>query len=130
MVDGKIVFTNITEYVSLTHINLLPARLPASAQKKLLSLNRHVLDVLGITQGMTHAEFFLTPSGEWFFGEINTRPPGGYIMPLLLMAYAQDPWLLWIASEYNHVFSIPRWDWKACGVCRDSSRGGACENFT
>ena len=41
-----------------------------------IALGRAALDVLGMGDGFTHMEWFLTPSGEAVFGEIACRPGG------------------------------------------------------
>jgi hypothetical protein len=41
-----------------------------------LELGRSVLEVLGMQDGFTHMEWFLTPAGEAVFGEIACRPGG------------------------------------------------------
>lgn len=41
-----------------------------------IELGRRVLEVLGMQDGFTHMEWFLTPKGEAVFGEIACRPGG------------------------------------------------------
>lgn len=45
-----------------------------------IALGRAVLDALGMQDGFTHMEWYLTPSGEAVFGEIACRPGGAGIV--------------------------------------------------
>jgi len=61
------------------------------AQPKLaggLALGRNVLRALGMGDGFTHMEWFLTPKGEAVFGEIGCRPGGAHIVDQ--MNYTSD----------------------------------------
>src|SRR5213078_2502227 len=45
-----------------------------------VALGRKVLTALGMGDGFTHMEWFLTPKGEAVFGEIGCRPGGAHIV--------------------------------------------------
>jgi hypothetical protein len=45
-----------------------------------IDLGRKVLQALGMQDGFTHMEWFLTPSGEAVFGEIGCRPGGAHLV--------------------------------------------------
>ena len=45
-----------------------------------LALGRAVLAALGMGDGFTHMEWFLTPKGEAIFGEIGCRPGGAHLV--------------------------------------------------
>ena len=51
-------------------------------------LGRHVLGALGMGDGFTHMEWFLTPRGEAIFGEIGCRPAGAHLVDQ--MNYTSD----------------------------------------
>ncbi len=53
-----------------------------------LELGRRVLEVLGMQDGFTHMEWFLTPKGEAVFGEIACRPGGAGLVDQ--MNYTSD----------------------------------------
>jgi biotin carboxylase len=53
-----------------------------------IELGRDVLRTLGMGDGMTHMEWFLTPSGEVVFGEVACRPGGACVVDL--MNYTSD----------------------------------------
>jgi biotin carboxylase len=105
--NGRIVFTNITQYYLRQHINILPALLPLGVQEKVLDLNARVLGIMGVTRGMTHVEIYLGPDGP-VFGEIAVRPPGGYIMELLQLAYGFPAWEHFLQLELGRAVSFPQ----------------------
>ena len=45
-----------------------------------IALGRKVLTALGMGDGFTHMEWYLTPKGEAVFGEIGCRPGGAHIV--------------------------------------------------
>jgi biotin carboxylase len=53
-----------------------------------IALGRAALEVLGMGDGFTHMEWFLTPKGEAIFGEIGCRPGGAHIVDQ--MNYTSD----------------------------------------
>jgi biotin carboxylase len=53
-----------------------------------LQLGRAVLGALGMQDGFTHMEWFLTPKGEAVFGEIGCRPGGAHLVDQ--MNYTSD----------------------------------------
>jgi biotin carboxylase len=48
-----------------------------------IALGRAALDALGMQDGFTHMEWYLTPSGEAVFGEIACRPGGAVLVDLM-----------------------------------------------
>ncbi len=53
-----------------------------------IALGRKVLEALGMGDGFTHMEWYLTPKGEAVFGEIGCRPGGAHIVDQ--MNYTSD----------------------------------------
>lgn len=104
--NKKIFFTNITEYFQLTFCNIIPADLSLELHQKIIDFNRHIIDIFQIENGMTHLEIYLTQQGI-VFGEIAIRPPGGYIMELLEIAYGFNAWEAFIKMETNNPYSFP-----------------------
>jgi len=103
---GALLFENVTEYAQKAHVNVVPAGVDDATREAVLALNRRVLDALNISWGMTHAEFYLTHRGP-LFGEIALRPPGGYIMELLRLAWGFDAWAAFAAIELDRAFEFP-----------------------
>jgi biotin carboxylase len=106
IINGEIKFTNITDYFALTYSNILPAEYTPALMDALLGLNARIIRAFEITEGMIHCEFYITKQGL-LFGEIAIRPPGGYIMDLLSMAYQVSAWELFILSHLGHEFPKP-----------------------
>jgi biotin carboxylase len=104
--DGEVLFTNVTQYLRKAHVNMLPANLAPDVVEACRALNYRVVRGLRITWGITHCEMYLTPSGP-LFGEIALRPPGGYIMELLALAYGFNAWDALVAVELSRSFEFP-----------------------
>ncbi|MCB0343277.1 MAG: ATP-grasp domain-containing protein [Bdellovibrionales bacterium] len=105
--NGQIQFTNITQYRSKTHVNIVPAPYPDTECQQILELNESVVKALKIQWGQTHLEFYRSAEGH-LFGEIALRPPGGYIMDLISMAYGFNAWEAFIAVELGIDFIFPK----------------------
>jgi biotin carboxylase len=97
-VSGKPVYENVAQYlpkplemrslewVSPVIITVRDMALPKIAGG--IALGRGVLAALGMGDGFTHMEWYLTPKGEAVFGEIGCRPGGGHIVDQ--MNYTSD----------------------------------------
>ncbi|MCK2037022.1 ATP-grasp domain-containing protein [Microbacterium sp. SSW1-49] len=75
--------------------------------EELISLGRDVNSALGITDGITHAEFFRTREGQWVFSEIATRPAGGAICNVF-SAFGDDLRVRWMKTELGCADDISR----------------------
>lgn len=98
IIDGEVKFSNITEYKRLGHCNLVPGHYSDTVKEGILDLNKKVIKSLRIKWGMTHLEFYLTDKGI-LFGEIALRPPGGYIIDAMEIAYGESFWDLFVKVE-------------------------------
>jgi biotin carboxylase len=97
-VRGKPVYENVAAYLpkpiearSQEWISPVIITVRDLKQKKLqpgLKLGRAVLKALGMGDGFTHMEWFLTPKGEAIFGEIGCRPGGACLVDQ--MNYTSD----------------------------------------
>ena len=86
--NGKIQFLNITEYVELGHSNFIPAS--PSLEKwrpQITEAIEKLVDAFEIEYGVIHPEYFVTPDGVLYFGEVAARVPGGHIFELMERAY-------------------------------------------
>ncbi len=106
VVDGSIVFENVTEYYRKRHVNIVPAPREVDRPDGVRRISRQVIESLEISWGVTHMETFLTPAGP-LFGEIALRPPGGFIMDLLKLAYGFDAWRGFVSVELGLPFDFP-----------------------
>ncbi|MCB1065052.1 MAG: ATP-grasp domain-containing protein, partial [Verrucomicrobiae bacterium] len=89
--NNRTLFRNHTRYLVPHWASIVPASESLGDQAAINALAERVHEALGINDGMTHMEIFLTPEGP-VFGEIAARPPGGRLMELIGRAYDFDPW--------------------------------------
>jgi biotin carboxylase len=97
-IDGKPVYENIASYLpkpiearSEEWISPVIITVRDMYQERLMpgvELGRNVLTALGMGDGFTHMEWFLTPKGEAVFGEIGCRPGGAHLVDQ--MNYTSD----------------------------------------
>ncbi|AKV04082.1 Carbamoylphosphate synthase large subunit protein [Labilithrix luteola] len=97
-IDGKPAYENVAAYLpkpiemrSIEWISPVIITVRDMKQPKLqggLALGRGVLSALGMGDGFTHMEWYLTPKGEAVFGEIGCRPGGAHIVDQ--MNYTND----------------------------------------
>lgn len=104
--DSKIQLESMTNYHVKKFVNVVPAGFDADLTRRILELNRKVIRELRISWGVTHHEMYLGPDGP-LFGEIALRPPGGYIMELIQLAYGFDPWMAFAMVELGRAFDFP-----------------------
>ncbi len=69
-----------------------------------LELGRRVLEVLGMQDGFTHMEWFLTPKGEAVFGEIACRPGGAGLVDQMNYTSDIDLYREWARVSCWHHF--------------------------
>jgi hypothetical protein len=67
-----------------------------------LELGRSVLEVLGMQDGFTHMEWFLTPAGEAVFGEIACRPGGAGLVDQMNYTLDTDLYREWARVSCWH----------------------------
>lgn len=89
-IEGKPAFENVAAYLpkplearSLEWVSPVIITVRDMQQAKLqkgVELGRNALSALGMTDGFTHMEWFLTPKGEAVFGEIGCRPAGAHLV--------------------------------------------------
>jgi biotin carboxylase len=97
-VDGVPVYENVAAYLpkplemrTLEWVSPVIITVRDMYQPKLapgIELGRKVLRALGMGDGFTHMEWFLTPRGEAVFGEIGCRPGGAMLVDQ--MNYTSD----------------------------------------
>jgi biotin carboxylase len=97
-IAGKPAYENVAQYLpkplemrSLEWVSPVIITVRDMAQAKIqggITLGRKVLTALGMGDGFTHMEWFLTPKGEAVFGEIGCRPGGAHIVDQ--MNYTSD----------------------------------------
>ena len=90
--NGKVKFLNITEYVRLGHCNFVPASPSLEEWRpKIKEAIQQLVDSFEIKYGLIHPEYFLSPDGTLYFGEVAGRVPGGHIFQLIERVYGFSP---------------------------------------
>ncbi len=74
---------------------------------KILEVNQRFLRAIGLQEGITHGEYYLTAAGDVFLGEIGARPPGGSILPTIEAATGVDMVRVWAFAEMAETFERP-----------------------
>ena len=97
-IGGEPAYENIAQYLpkpiearSLEWVSPVIITVRDMYQERLapgVKLARKVLTALGMGDGFTHMEWFLTPRGEAIFGEIGCRPGGAHLVDQ--MNYTSD----------------------------------------
>ena len=72
-----------------------------------ITLGRKVLKALGMGDGFTHMEWFLTPKGEAVFGEIGCRPPGAHLVDQMNYTGDIDLFREWARVATHRKFEAP-----------------------
>jgi biotin carboxylase len=71
-------------------------------RRKLLEINRQVINALGLRRGATHAEFIKSAAdGKYYFLEIAARVGGAYIAEALEAASGLNIWREWAKLELS-----------------------------
>lgn len=86
--NGKIVFLNISEYVTLGYSVYVPASPELEAYRAQITHQiEKLIKTFDIEFGLIHPEYFVTSDGEMYFGEVAYRPPGFKVFELLEKVY-------------------------------------------
>ncbi|WP_299230946.1 ATP-grasp domain-containing protein [uncultured Halomonas sp.] len=86
--DGKIVFLNISEYVTLGYSVFVPASPELEKYRPQITAQiEKLIKAFDIEFGLIHPEYFVTNDGEMYFGEVAYRPPGFKVFELLERVY-------------------------------------------
>jgi biotin carboxylase len=116
-VDGKPAFENIAAYLpkplearSLEWVSPVILTVRDMYQPRLqpgVALGRKVLGALGMQDGFTHMEWFLTPKGEAIFGEIGCRPGGAHLVDQMNYTCDIDLFREWARAVSWKAFEAP-----------------------
>ncbi len=96
--QGRRLFTNPSEYLIPGRASIVPRPTSAATAVAVGELLDRATAALGVERGVVHLEVFLTPDGP-VFGELAARPPGGYLVRLIELAYGFDLWQAWLETE-------------------------------
>jgi biotin carboxylase len=81
-----------------------------------IELGKNVLKALGMGDGFTHMEWFLTPKGEAVFGEIGCRPGGACIVDQMNYTGDIDLFREWARVACWRSFEAPTERKYNCGI--------------
>ena len=108
--DGKVVFAGTNQYgrppMQVAHQGgaYISRTLPRGSadEKALLSINKKLVQALGLERGATHAEFIKSDAdGKFYFLEIASRVGGAYIAEVLEAASGINLWREWARLEIS-----------------------------
>ncbi len=113
-VGGRPVMENVSQYIpkplearTVEWISPIAISIRDLAQPKLaggLALGRAALQALGMGDGFTHMEWYLTPKGEAVFGEIACRPGGAGLVDQMNYTSDIDLFREWARVSCWHAF--------------------------
>ncbi len=102
---------------------LLPREVARPHVQAFRPTNAAALKALGLKNGFSHMEWFLTQRGP-VVSEVGARPPGANIMRLNAAAHDVDMWQHWARLQVHRTWDLPERRWAAgCAFVRAQGRG-------
>lgn len=77
-------------------------------ERKLISMNDHLLKSLGLLKGVSHSEFIKDADGKFYFLETSARVGGANLADLVYYASGVNLWREWAKLELNDMYKIPK----------------------
>ncbi len=77
-------------------------------ERKLISMNDHLLKSLGLLKGVSHSEFIKSNEGKFYFLETSARVGGANLADLVFYATGINLWREWAKLELNDRYKIPQ----------------------
>lgn len=77
-------------------------------ERKLISMNDHLLKSLGLLKGVSHSEFIKDADGKFYFLETSARVGGANLADLIYYATGVNLWKEWAKLELNDKYRIPK----------------------
>jgi carbamoylphosphate synthase large subunit len=122
LLDGEMVWHSISRYLPspldvLEHpwiqwCVLLPRRIDDQAD--IVDVAGRALAALGLSEGLSHMEWFRRPDGSIAVSEVGARPPGSQFMTLMSYAHGTDLYAAWARLAVGGGFDPPTRSY-ACG---------------
>ncbi|HEX6316546.1 MAG TPA: ATP-grasp domain-containing protein [Gemmatimonadaceae bacterium] len=116
-IDGRAVWHSLTHYYPTPlHVLenpwiqwclVLPREVDGAAYDDIRTAGRRALEVLGMTSGLTHMEWFRRPDGTIAISEVAARPPGAQITTLVSRAHDIDFVQAWARVMIYNEFEPP-----------------------
>jgi formate-dependent phosphoribosylglycinamide formyltransferase (GAR transformylase) len=86
---------------------MLPRDISGAEYEGARKMARGAVKALGLTDGMTHMEWFQRPDGSLVIGEIAQRPPGANISTMTGLAHGVDLFSAWSRALVDGAFDGP-----------------------
>jgi biotin carboxylase len=84
-----------------------------------IALGHDVLAAMGMHDGFSHMEWFLTPKGEAVFGEIACRPPGAHLVDQINFTCDTDLFVEWArAMVWGHFEGKTERKYNCAMICK------------
>jgi D-alanine-D-alanine ligase-like ATP-grasp enzyme len=83
---------------------LLPRDITGGEYSGIYDIGKKAIKALGLTEGMTHMEWFQRKDGSLAIGEIAMRPPGANISIMMGHAYSDSVYRAWNQAVINQQF--------------------------
>lgn len=125
-INGKPAYENVAAYLpkplemrTLQWVSPVIITVRDMTQPKLqggIALGRKVLTALGMGDGFTHMEWYLTPKGEAVFGEIGCRPGGAHIVDQMNYTSDIDLFVEWARVACHKKFAATNPRKYNCGI--------------
>jgi biotin carboxylase len=116
-IDGKPLWHSLTHYYPAPlHVLenpwiqwclVLPREVDSSKYDDIRESGRKTLDVLGMSTGLTHMEWFRRADGSIAISEVAARPPGAQITTLVSRAHDTDFVQAWMRVMIHNEFEPP-----------------------
>jgi biotin carboxylase len=88
--------------------------------------NAAALAALGMRNGLSHMEWFLTKDGRAIVSEVGARPPGANIMGINAHAHDVDLWAKWARLQVYRQWDMPERKFAtACAFLRAQGQGSS-----
>ncbi len=77
-------------------------------ERKLISMNDHLLKSLGLVKGVSHSEFIKGNDCKFYFLETSARVGGANLADLVYYSTGVNLWREWAKLELNEKYKIPK----------------------
>lgn len=140
MINGEVLWQSSTYYLPgpltvlenpwIQYCVMLPLEQSQSHVQKFNPINAQALKTLGMTDGLSHMEWFLKENGEPIVSEVGARPPGVNIMHLMSFAHNTNIWDHWAKLVTHHVWDVPKRQYAAgCIFLRAQTQRNYVQNI-
>lgn len=98
---------DVLENAWMQWVCVLPRELDAPLYERAKEMGFAAIEALGLSEGMTHMEWFEREDGSLAIGEIAQRPPGANISYMTGLAHGIDPYRAWARAVVDGELDAP-----------------------